>query len=92
MDSAKQPADHRWRFARTAGFDQVMLENGADILALPDLDQKLWAALSCPAGGMEFDTRTLTTNNSVIRGTPRTTSLLNPLYKNDKITSFDILY
>ena len=60
MDSAKQPADHRWRFARTAGFDQVMLENGADILALPDLDQKLWAALSCPAGGMEFDTRTLT--------------------------------
>jgi hypothetical protein len=35
------------------------LESGADVGALPELDQKLWAALSCPASGIEFDTRTL---------------------------------
>ncbi len=50
---------HTWRFVRLGGFDQVRLETGADLLALDQLDQKLWAALSCPTQGLEFDERTL---------------------------------
>ncbi|MGD9947600.1 MAG: hypothetical protein AB7U29_03860 [Desulfobulbus sp.] len=50
---------HRWRFCRLGGFDQVRLESGEDILHLHQLDQKLWAALSCPVTGLEFDAQTL---------------------------------
>jgi hypothetical protein len=50
---------HTWNFFRAGGFDQVQLDNGADLLALNELDQKLWVALSCPTRGIEFDTRTL---------------------------------
>jgi len=44
---------------RAGGFDQVRIENGADILALDELDMKLWVALACPVAGVEFDTKTL---------------------------------
>ncbi|GAB5605611.1 hypothetical protein [Sideroxyarcus sp. TK5] len=50
---------HTWRFFRAGGFDQVQLDSGADLLALKELDQKLWVALSCPVHGIEFDGRTL---------------------------------
>ncbi|MCP5417994.1 MAG: hypothetical protein H6965_12955 [Chromatiaceae bacterium] len=50
---------HHWRFHRLGGFDQVRIESGADICHLPALDQKLWAALSCPTTGVEFNARTL---------------------------------
>ncbi len=50
---------HRWRFFRAGGFDQVRLDSGPDLMALDQLDQKLWVALSCPTGGLEFDSRTL---------------------------------
>ncbi|MCX5804735.1 MAG: phage holin family protein [Proteobacteria bacterium] len=50
---------HTWRFFRTGGFDQVSIETGADLLSLQDLDQKLWAALSCPVKDLEFDLKTL---------------------------------
>jgi hypothetical protein len=50
---------HTWKFFRAGGFDQVQLDNGADLLALKDLNQKLWVALSCPTRGIEFDARTL---------------------------------
>jgi hypothetical protein len=52
-------ASHTWKFFRAGGFDQVQLDNGADLLALKDLNQKLWVALSCPTRGIEFDGRTL---------------------------------
>jgi hypothetical protein len=52
-------AAHGWRFARIGGFDQVRLETGADLLALDQLDQKLWASLSCPTHGLELDLKTL---------------------------------
>lgn len=52
-------APHTWNFFRAGGFDQVQLDSGADLLALKELDQKLWVALSCPTRGIEFDTRTL---------------------------------
>jgi hypothetical protein len=50
---------HRWRFNRLGGFDQVMIDSGEDIRHLPELDPKLWAALSCPTSGLEFDAHTL---------------------------------
>ena len=50
---------HIWKFFRAGGFDQVRLETGADLMALDQLDQKLWVALACPTRGIEFGTRTL---------------------------------
>ena len=38
----------RWAFTRVGGVDQVLLRDGADIEKLPELDQKLWAALAMP--------------------------------------------
>ncbi|MRD72610.1 hypothetical protein GH865_05015 [Rhodocyclus tenuis] len=52
-------APHPWRFFRIGGFDQVRLDNAADLLALDTLDQKLWVALACPTAGLEFDPTTL---------------------------------
>ncbi len=50
---------HVWKFFRTGGLEQVSLESGADLLALGELDQKLWVALSCPVKGLELDEKTL---------------------------------
>lgn len=52
-------ANHPWKFFRAGGFDQVKLETGADLLAIDQLDQKLWVALACPTTGLEFDAKTL---------------------------------
>ncbi|MGC2167403.1 MAG: hypothetical protein WA632_15470, partial [Gallionella sp.] len=52
-------APHTWSFFRAGGFDQVRITCGADLLALKDLDQKLWVALSCPTRGVHFDAKTL---------------------------------
>ncbi|HEX9205415.1 MAG TPA: hypothetical protein VF853_05765 [Candidatus Deferrimicrobiaceae bacterium] len=62
MSTASQQtpaAAHRWKFFRAGGFDQALLETGADLVALDSLDQKLWVALSCPVAGIEFDRKTL---------------------------------
>lgn len=50
---------HQWRFFRSGGFDQVKLDQIEDWQQLNQLDPKLWAALSCPVKGLEFDARTL---------------------------------
>ena len=50
---------HTFKFFRAGGFDQVRIDTAADLLALKELDQKLWVALSCPVQGIEFDPRTL---------------------------------
>ena len=52
-------APFKWRFFRAGGFDQVRLDTAAELLAIGQLDQKLWVALSCPVRGIEFDARTL---------------------------------
>ncbi len=58
--SSSAPAtNHVWKFYRIGGLDQVSLETGADLLALDQLDQKLWVALSCPVKGLELDEKTL---------------------------------
>lgn len=57
--STASKTTHQWRFFRLGGFDQVWLETEEDIRHLATLDQKLWAALSCPVQGLEFDPQTL---------------------------------
>jgi len=52
--------NHIWQFSRVGGVNRVNLETGADLLALGELDQKLWTALSCPVNGLEIDPKTLT--------------------------------
>ena len=59
LSGIRNTAKHQWRFSRLGGFDQVQLNNAQDLKALPELDQKLWAALSCPAHGLQIDTQTL---------------------------------
>jgi len=57
---ANSANSYKWRFFRAGGFDQVKLERGSDLLALDQLDLKLWVALACPTSGLEFDKTTLT--------------------------------
>ncbi len=49
----------KWKFNRLGGIDQVMLCSGEEICRLRELDPKLWMALSCPAHGLELETRLL---------------------------------
>jgi hypothetical protein len=51
---------HRWHFFRAGGVDQVSLRNREDLLALKELDQKLWVALAMPVKGVDIDAATLT--------------------------------
>jgi hypothetical protein len=67
---------HIWNFFRAGGFDQVQLDSGADLLALNELDQKLWVALSCPTRGIEFDSRTLDLIDSDTDGHVRANEVL----------------
>lgn len=57
--TASHKISEKWLFARLGGFDQVELSRNSDLLALPELDQKLWATLSCPTHGLYFDDTTL---------------------------------
>jgi hypothetical protein len=67
---------HAWNFFRTGGLDQVALTTGADLLALEQLDQKLWVALSCPVKGLELDEKTLALIDSDADGRVRVPELL----------------
>src|SRR5512143_2220583 len=61
MDKGEQAvsgATH-WQFFRAGDFDQLVIRSGGDLLSLEQLDKQLWAALSCPVHGLEFDARTL---------------------------------
>ncbi|GAB4214074.1 MAG: hypothetical protein Fur007_09580 [Rhodoferax sp.] len=57
MSTPNSPA--HWRFFRAGDFDQVRLDSAAELLAIDQLDQKLWVALACPTRGLEFPARTL---------------------------------
>ncbi|HYR05657.1 MAG TPA: hypothetical protein VEP71_03155, partial [Gallionella sp.] len=67
---------HTWNFFRAGGFDQVQLDSGMDLLALKELDQKLWVALGCPTRGLEFDTKTLDLIDSDADGHVRANEVL----------------
>ncbi len=77
--TAYVPGSHRWKFFRAGGFDQALLESGADLMALPLLDQKLWVALSCPVEGIEFDRKTLELVDSDADGHIRVPEILDAL-------------
>ena len=51
--------NHRWKFVRAGGLDQVALRDGEDVVHVPELDPKLWVALAMPTRGVELDPRTL---------------------------------
>ena len=70
------PTSHVWKFFRIGGLDQAAIDSGADLLALKDLDQKLWVALSCPVKGLELDEKTLTLLDSDKDGRIRAPELL----------------
>ncbi len=70
---------HRWRFHRVGGLDQVVLESGADLAHLAELDPKLWVALSCPTKGLELDPRTLELLDSDRDGRVRVPEILAAL-------------
>ena len=59
LQPEQPPPQHAWQFFRAGGVDQVIIQSGADIAHLAELDQKLWVALACPTRGIEFDERTL---------------------------------
>lgn len=83
---------HQWRFFRAGGFDQVQLDTAADLLALGELDQKLWVALSCPVKGIEFDARSLQFIDSDNDGHVRAPELLGAIaWANSRLTSPDVL-
>ncbi|HRI52518.1 MAG TPA: hypothetical protein PLW65_20275 [Pseudomonadota bacterium] len=54
----------------------MKLSTGADLLALDQLDQKLWVALACPVKGLEFDARTLELLDTEKDGRIRASELL----------------
>lgn len=92
MDQNVTGKNHLWRFFRAGGFDQVLLESGADLAALRQLDQKLWVALSCPIKGVEFDPRTLYLLDRDQDGHIRVPELLAALdWAAQRITSLDLL-
>lgn len=70
---------HRWRFFRAGGFDQVRLDTAAELLAIDELDQKLWVALSCPVNGIEFDPRTLAFVDNDADGHIRASELISAM-------------
>ena len=76
MEKNLSPA-HTWHFFRTGGLDQALIRTGADIANLASLDQKLWAALSCPTQGIRFDAKTLELLDSEQDGRIRVPELLN---------------
>src|SRR6478672_9618015 len=49
----------QWRVFRAGGFDQGEVGAGSDLLAVDQLDVKVWRALACPTTGLEFDKTTL---------------------------------
>ena len=77
--SSPSSTPHAWQFHRLGGLDQVALETGADLLALGELDQKLWVALSCPVKGLELDEKTLALIDSDGDGRIRVPELLAAL-------------
>ncbi|HEY1553752.1 MAG TPA: hypothetical protein VGF94_02905 [Kofleriaceae bacterium] len=70
---------HRFHFFRAGGVDQVSLRDGADMLALAELDQKLWVALAMPTRGVGIDAETLTLLDADSDGRIRVQDILSAL-------------
>lgn len=85
-------AVHKWQFFSAGEFDQVLLRDGADLAALEGLDKKLWATLSCPVAGLQFDQRTLQLLDENTDGRIRVPEILAAIaYCRELLTDLDIL-
>jgi hypothetical protein len=83
---------HTWRFFRAGGFDQVRLDTAQELLAIDQLDQKLWVALSCPVKGIEFDRRSLEFIDSDADGQVRAPELIAAVHwARDRLLNTDVL-
>lgn len=81
-----------WRFFRAGGFDQVRLDTAEELLAIDQLDQKLWVALSCPVKGIEFDRRSLEFIDSDSDGQVRAPELIGAVHwARDRLLNTDVL-
>jgi hypothetical protein len=69
--------NHTWSFSSVGGVKRVNFESGQDIVALEQLDQKLWTALSCPVHGLEIDSKTLELIDEDKDGQIRVTEILS---------------
>ena len=69
--------DFAWKFQRLGGLDQATLLTAQELCRLGELDPKLWAVLSCPASGLEFDARTLALIDTDHDGRIRIPEVLN---------------
>jgi len=82
----------QWRFFRAGGFDQVRLDTAEELLAIDQLDQKLWVALSCPVKGLEFDRRSLEFIDSDGDGQVRAPELIAAVqWARDRLLNTDLL-
>ena len=83
---------HKWRFFRAGGFDQVRLDTAEELLAIDQLDQKLWVALSCPVKGIEFDRRSLEFIDSDADGQVRAPELIAAVqWARDRLLNTEVL-
>ncbi|MBX3246291.1 MAG: hypothetical protein KF901_03835 [Myxococcales bacterium] len=84
---------HTWSFFRAGGVDQVQLRTSADLLALGELDQKLWVALACPVKGLELDERTLALIDSDGDGRVHAAELIDVIqWTADQLVDPEILF
>ena len=91
MDTTLNPT-HTWHFFKTCGLDQALIRTGADIANLAALDQKLWAALSCPTKGIRLDAKTLELLDTDKDGRIRVPELLSAVaWLSARLTSLDPL-
>ena len=67
---------HKWKFFKSARCVQAKVETGEDLLALKELDKKLWTALSAPTKGVRFDAATLKLLDSDCDGRVRVPEVL----------------
>ena len=87
-----KPNLSRWRFFRAGGFDQVRLETAAELLAIGELDPKLWVALACPTQGVEFDARTMAFVDSDADGFVRAPELIAAVdWAGQRLTQHEVL-
>ena len=87
-----KPNLSRWRFFRAGGFDQVRLETAPELLAIGELDQKLWVALACPTQGVEFDARTMAFVDSDADGFVRAPELIAAVdWAGQRLTQHEVL-
>jgi hypothetical protein len=86
-------SQHKWRFFRSGGFDQVALDSGADLQHLHELDPKLWTVLNCPTTGLEFDSRTAALLDADGDGQIRVPEILSAVrWSCERLQDADILF